>query len=98
MLRTIATISALAFLLAACGQSTTDRAISGAGIGAGLGAAGSLATGGSAVTGGLLGGAAGCGPPGVGGAPGGCLGGPGAGGAGGLPSHGPIDLGKPIWK
>ena len=50
MLRTIATISALAFLLAACGQSTTDRAISGAGIGAGLGAAGSLATGGSAVT------------------------------------------------
>ena len=59
MLRTIATISALAFLLAACGQSTTDPAISGAGIGAGLGAAGSLATGGSAVTGGLLGGAAG---------------------------------------
>ena len=59
MLRTIATISALAFLLAACGHSTTDRALSGAGIGAGLGAAGSLATGGSPVTGGLLGGAAG---------------------------------------
>jgi len=55
----ITTISALAFLLATCGHSTTDRAISGAGIGAGLGAAGSLATGGSAVTGGLLGGAAG---------------------------------------
>jgi len=59
MLRTILTISALGFLLAACGKSTTDRAISGDGIGAGLGAAGSLATGGSAVTGGLLGGAAG---------------------------------------
>src|SRR3954449_8410933 len=56
MLRTIATISALAFLLAACGHSTTDRAISGAGIGAGLGAAGSLATGGRGVTGGLVGG------------------------------------------
>ena len=59
MLRTITTISALAFLLAACGTSTTDRALSGAGIGAGLGAAGSMATGGSPVTGGLLGGAAG---------------------------------------
>jgi osmotically inducible lipoprotein OsmB len=59
MLRTIATISALAFLLAACGTSTTDRALSGAGIGAGVGAAGSMATGGSPVTGGLLGGAAG---------------------------------------
>ena len=46
-------------LLAACGTSTTDRALSGAGIGAGLGAAGSMATGGSPVTGGLLGGAAG---------------------------------------
>jgi hypothetical protein len=59
MLRTIATISALAFLLAACGHSTSDRALSGAGIGAGLGAAGSMVTGGSPVTGGLLGGAAG---------------------------------------
>ena len=59
MLRTITTISALAFLLAACGTSTTDRALSGAGIGAGVGAAGSMATGGSPVTGGLLGGAAG---------------------------------------
>jgi hypothetical protein len=59
MLRTLTTISALAFLLAACGTSTTDRALSGAGIGAGVGAAGSMATGGSPVTGGLLGGAAG---------------------------------------
>ena len=45
--------------LAACGYSTTDRALSGAGIGAGVGAAGSMATGGNPVTGGLLGGAAG---------------------------------------
>jgi hypothetical protein len=59
MLRIITTVSALAFLLAACGHSTTDRALSGAGIGAGVGAAGSMATGGSPVTGGLLGGAAG---------------------------------------
>jgi hypothetical protein len=59
MLRTIVTVSALAFLLAACGHTTTDRALSGAGIGAGLGAAGAMVTGGSPVTGGLLGGAAG---------------------------------------
>jgi len=45
--------------LGACGTSTTDRALSGGGIGAGLGAGTAAVTGGSPVTGGLLGGAAG---------------------------------------
>lgn len=45
--------------LAACGSSTTDRALSGGAIGAGAGAAGSAITGDSPVTGGLIGGAAG---------------------------------------
>ena len=54
----LAIISALA-LLSACGQSTGDRAISGAGIGAGVGALGSAVTGGSIGTGAVVGGAVG---------------------------------------
>lgn len=46
-------------LLAACGRSTGDRALSGAGIGAGVGAAGAAITGGSVLGGAVLGGAAG---------------------------------------
>ncbi|MGE0252736.1 MAG: YMGG-like glycine zipper-containing protein [Dongiaceae bacterium] len=49
----------LAFFLTACGSTTSDRALSGAGIGAGLGAAGSAITGGNVGTGALIGGAAG---------------------------------------
>jgi hypothetical protein len=45
--------------LAACGSSTSDRALSGAGIGAGVGAAGAAVTGGSILGGAALGGAAG---------------------------------------
>jgi hypothetical protein len=45
--------------LTACGNSQGDRALSGAGIGAGAGAAGAALTGGSVVGGALLGGAAG---------------------------------------
>jgi hypothetical protein len=45
--------------LAACGHSQGDRALSGAGIGAGAGAAGAALTGGNVVGGALLGGAAG---------------------------------------
>ena len=45
--------------LAACGTSTTDRALSGGGMGAGIGAGTAAVTGGNPVTGGLLGGAAG---------------------------------------
>lgn len=41
--------------LSACGQSTGDRAVSGAGIGAGVGALGSAVAGGSGVTGALVG-------------------------------------------
>jgi osmotically inducible lipoprotein OsmB len=54
------TVLALALvMLAACGRSTGDRALSGAGIGAGLGAAGAAVTGGSPLGGAILGGAAG---------------------------------------
>jgi uncharacterized membrane protein len=54
----ILTLSALS--LAACGSSTTDRALSGGGIGAGGGAAAGLLFG-SPVTGALIGGALGAG-------------------------------------
>ena len=45
--------------LAACGETRTDRALSGGAIGAGAGALGGAVLGGSPVTGALLGGAAG---------------------------------------
>lgn|GEM_PF-980108 len=50
---------ALVFILSACGQSTSDRAISGGAIGAGAGAVGGALIGGSAVTGAVVGGAVG---------------------------------------
>ena len=43
----------------ACGETASDRALSGAGIGAGAGAVGAALTGGSGTTGALIGGAAG---------------------------------------
>lgn len=46
-------------LISACGETTTDRALSGGAIGAGVGAVGSTITGGSPVTGAIVGGAAG---------------------------------------
>jgi hypothetical protein len=46
-------------LLAACGSSSGDRAMSGGAIGAGVGAAAGAVTGGSVVGGAVLGGAAG---------------------------------------
>jgi len=46
------------FALGACGSSTTDRAITGAGIGAGVGAIGGLLLG-DPVTGAVIGGAVG---------------------------------------
>jgi hypothetical protein len=55
----VAVALALASLVAACGSSTTDRTLSGAGIGAAGGAAVGAATGGNPLTGALLGGAAG---------------------------------------
>lgn len=45
--------------LGACGTTTSDRALSGGGIGAGVGAVGSALTGGSPVTGAVVGGAVG---------------------------------------
>lgn len=54
------TVLALAGLgLAACGETTGERALSGGAIGAGAGAGVSALTGGSVGTGALLGGAAG---------------------------------------
>lgn len=45
--------------LSACGDTTGERALSGAGIGAGAGAVGSALTGGNPATGAILGGGAG---------------------------------------
>lgn len=52
-------VSAALFALTACGESRGDRALSGAGIGAGVGALGSAVAGGSGTTGALVGGAVG---------------------------------------
>ncbi len=46
-------------LLAACGESTGDRALSGGAIGAGVGAVGGAVLGGSPATGAIVGGAVG---------------------------------------
>lgn len=59
MLRLTSALAIVGLLVAACGTSTTDRAISGGGIGAAAGAGTAAVTGGNPVTGGLLGGAAG---------------------------------------
>jgi osmotically inducible lipoprotein OsmB len=50
---------AVLMLLAACGHSTGDRALSGAGIGAGIGAVGGALVDGDPVTGAAIGGAVG---------------------------------------
>ena len=55
---TVAVITTLAFLTA-CGESTSDRALSGGAIGAGAGAVGGAVLGGSPVTGAIIGGAVG---------------------------------------
>lgn len=52
-------VSILALPLAACGSGQGDRALSGGGVGAGVGAAGAALTGGSLLGGAILGGAAG---------------------------------------
>ncbi|WP_118137149.1 hypothetical protein [Oceanicella sp. SM1341] len=55
----IALLAASAFGLAACGSGSGDRAVSGAGIGALVGGAGSAITGGSVATGAAVGAGAG---------------------------------------
>lgn len=55
---TIAIMTTLTFL-AACGNTTSDRALSGGAIGAGAGAVGGAVLGGSPATGALIGGAVG---------------------------------------
>lgn len=55
----ITCITALIALLAACGNSTKDRAISGGAIGAGAGAAGAAILGKNVGAGALIGGAVG---------------------------------------
>jgi hypothetical protein len=59
MLRLTSALAIIGFILAACGSSTTDRALSGGAIGAAGGAGTAAVTGGNPITGGLLGGAAG---------------------------------------
>jgi osmotically inducible lipoprotein OsmB len=59
MLRSLPALAIFGLVLAACGSSTSDRAISGGGIGAAAGAGTAAVTGGNPLTGGLLGGAAG---------------------------------------
>lgn len=51
--------ASLLLAITACGETKSDRALSGAGIGAGIGAAGSIVTGGSVGKGVLLGAGAG---------------------------------------
>ena len=51
--------SALGLMVAGCGETRGDRALSGAGLGAGAGAALGAVTGGSVLGGAVLGGAAG---------------------------------------
>ncbi len=58
MLRATAAVLSLLLCLSACGQTTSDRALSGGGIGAAGGAAAGALVG-APVTGALLGGAAG---------------------------------------
>jgi osmotically inducible lipoprotein OsmB len=59
MLRSLPVLAVLGLMIAACGSSTTDRTLSGGGIGAAAGAGTAAVTGGNALTGALLGGAAG---------------------------------------
>jgi osmotically inducible lipoprotein OsmB len=59
MLRSLSALAIVGLILAACGSSKSDRAISGGGIGAAAGAGTAAVTGGNPITGGLLGGAAG---------------------------------------
>lgn len=58
-LQTTAAALMVLTLLAACGESTSDRALSGAGIGAGVGAVGSAVMGGDPMTGAVVDGAVG---------------------------------------
>jgi osmotically inducible lipoprotein OsmB len=55
----IAGLLAVSLGVAGCGSTKTERALSGGGIGAGVGAVGSALTGGSPWTGAVIGGAAG---------------------------------------
>lgn len=59
LIRHVVLAASLATLLSACGETKGDRALSGAGIGAGVGAVGSAVTGGSPLTGAVVGGAVG---------------------------------------
>lgn len=56
---TAITVLLLALFIAGCGNTTGERALSGAGVGAAVGGAGAAVTGGDAATGALVGGAVG---------------------------------------
>lgn len=56
---TLVAVTGLVLTISACGDTKGQRALSGGGIGAGIGAVGSAVTGGSPWTGAVIGGAAG---------------------------------------
>lgn len=56
---TLTAIAAATIVLTGCGESKSDRALSGAGIGAGVGAVGSTIMGGDPLTGAVVGGVVG---------------------------------------
>jgi osmotically inducible lipoprotein OsmB len=58
-IKTVLGVVMIAGFLTGCGHKTEDRAISGAGIGAGVGAAGAAITGGNPLTGAVIGGVVG---------------------------------------
>jgi len=59
MMKKALLVSAATLLLAACGNSASERALSGGALGAGAGAGAAAIFGGNPITGALLGGAAG---------------------------------------
>lgn len=58
-LHKLTAITCMTLIISACGQTTSDRALSGGAIGAGAGAVGSSLVGGDPLGGALIGGAAG---------------------------------------
>ena len=58
-MKSIVTVSVVMLALSACGYNQGDRALSGAGIGAGAGALGAVVLGADPLTGAVLGGAVG---------------------------------------
>ena len=59
MIRSLTVTALLSLVLIGCGSTTGERSLSGAGVGAAVGAAGAAVTDGNVATGAVIGGAAG---------------------------------------